>query len=87
MADTFLLEIATPEKLLLHEQVSEAQIPALDGYIGILPEHAALLGEMGAGDLSYVMGGQKHTVAVSGGWVEVVENHARVLTTVVEAEK
>jgi F-type H+-transporting ATPase subunit epsilon len=87
VADTFLLEIATPEKLLVHEQVTEAQIPALDGYLGILPEHAALLSEMGTGELSYMMGGQKHTVAVSGGWLEIVANHARVLTTTVEPAK
>jgi len=87
VADTFLLEVATPEKVLVHEQVSEAQIPALDGYIGILPEHAALLSEMGSGDLTYSIAGQKHTISVGGGWVEVVENHARVLTSVVEATK
>ena len=87
MADTFLLEVATPEKLLVNEQVSEAQIPALDGYLGILPMHAALLSEMGSGELSYVTGGQKHSIYVSGGWVEVVDNHTRVFASVVEAAK
>ena len=40
MANTFLLEVATPERLLVNEQVSEAQIPAANGYLGILADHA-----------------------------------------------
>ena len=42
MADTFLLEVATPERLFIREDVSEAQIPAANGYVGILPGHASL---------------------------------------------
>jgi len=48
-ADTFLLEVATPESLLVRDQVSEAQIPARNGYVGILPGHAELLAELGEG--------------------------------------
>lgn len=39
----FLLEVATPERLLVRERVSETQIPAKGGYVGFLPRHAALL--------------------------------------------
>ncbi len=53
MADTFEIEIATPEKLVLHQQADYAEIPGKDGYMGILPGHAALLSELGEGDLSY----------------------------------
>jgi F-type H+-transporting ATPase subunit epsilon len=37
VADTFEIEIATPERLLAREQAIRAQIPAADGYIGVLP--------------------------------------------------
>ena len=37
MADTLLLQLVSPERLLVEEQVTEVQIPALDGYIGVLP--------------------------------------------------
>ena len=47
MADTFELEIATPERLLVREHVREAQIPAASGYIGVLPDHAPLIAELG----------------------------------------
>jgi F-type H+-transporting ATPase subunit epsilon len=85
MADTFLLEVATPERLLVNEQVSEAQIPAANGYLGILPGHAALLAELGAGELSYAVGGRRRSVKIDGGWVEISGDHARVLAN--QAEK
>jgi F-type H+-transporting ATPase subunit epsilon len=84
VADTFLLEVATPERLVIREQVAEAQIPAVDGYLGILPLHSPLLSEMGSGDLTYMVGGEKHSVAVAGGWVEVLPEQTRVLADVAE---
>ena len=79
MAGTFQLEIATPERLLLREDVAEAQIPAASGYLGILPEHAPLLAEIGIGELTFTVQGRTQRLAVSGGWVEVLEGHVRVL--------
>lgn len=84
MADTFLLEVATPERLVIREQVAEAQIPAAEGYLGILPRHAPLLSAMGAGDLTYLIGGERHSLAVAGGWVEVLPEQTRVLADVAE---
>lgn len=79
MADTFLLEVATPERLFVREKVSEAQIPAAGGYVGILPGHAALVSALGAGVLSYVCDGRLRSLRVEGGWLEVFNDHARVL--------
>jgi F-type H+-transporting ATPase subunit epsilon len=80
MADTFELEIATPERLLARVTVREAQIPVANGYIGVLPNHSPLLAELGTGALSYTdAGGLPKCLAVSGGWVEVLPDHVRVL--------
>ena len=79
MAEQLDLEIATPERELVHQQVADVQLPGKDGYLGILPGHAALLGQLGAGALSYTAGGQAHYLAVDGGFVEVLEDHVRVL--------
>ena len=80
MADTCQLEIATPERLLVQERVTEAQIPAAEGMIGVLPHHAALLSEMGTGLLSYTGGEGRRTMFVSGGWLQILDDHVRVLT-------
>jgi F-type H+-transporting ATPase subunit epsilon len=80
MADTFQIEIATPEKLVLNERAESAQIPGKDGYMGILPGHAALLSELGPGTLSVTMAGQTtRSFAITGGFVEIRDNHVRVL--------
>ena len=79
MADTFQLEIATPERLLVQEQVTEAQIPGAEGMLGILPEHAPLLSELGTGQLSYRTRDGQRSIVVSGGWLQVLQNHVRVL--------
>jgi F-type H+-transporting ATPase subunit epsilon len=84
MAATFELEVATPDRLIVREQVSEASAPGRDGYLGILPEHAPLLTELAPGLLSYTVGGSKHTVFIGGGWMEVLPASVRVLAAVAE---
>lgn len=79
MADTFQLEIATAERLFVDERVREAEIPGKDGYIGILPGHAPLLSALGAGALTYSGGSAEQVLAIDGGFVEVFDNHVRVL--------
>ncbi len=85
MADTLELEIATPEREVVREQVTEAQIPACNGYIGALPGHAPLLAEMAvAGILSYNSGGSTKYLAVHGGFLEILPDRVRVLTDAAE---
>ncbi|MFN0169744.1 MAG: F0F1 ATP synthase subunit epsilon [Bryobacteraceae bacterium] len=79
MADTFELEIATPDRLVLKERVSEAQIPGKDGFLGVLSGHAPLLSELACGMLSYVAEGRKHYMAIHRGFVEVMPEKTRVL--------
>lgn len=85
MADTFTLEIATPERSLVKEDVVRAQVPGKDGYLGILPDHAPLLSALGDGTLSYVTAaGGKSIIAIHGGFVEVLDNQVRVLADIAE---
>lgn len=84
MADTLSLEVATPERELVREQVSDVQVPGKNGYMGILPGHAPLLGLLGIGTLTYVSDGKKRYLSIHGGFVEVLEDHVRVLADVAE---
>jgi len=84
MADVLELEIATPERQLVREQVTEVQLPGKSGYLGILPGHAALLSQLGTGILSFVLGGRKRSLCVQGGFAEVSNDHVRVLANIAE---
>ncbi len=84
MADLLKIEIATPEKLVASQPADSAQIPGKDGEMGILPGHAALLSELGQGELSFTLGGKTERIKVTGGYVEIRDNHVRVLADKVE---
>jgi F-type H+-transporting ATPase subunit epsilon len=85
MADTFDIEIATPERLLARERAIRAQIPAKEGYIGVLPDHAPLLSELGIGAMTYTTPDDHlFTLAIRGGFLEIYNNVVRVLTDFAE---
>jgi F-type H+-transporting ATPase subunit epsilon len=79
MADAMQLEVATPERLVVRAEVSEVQVPGKDGYLGILPGHAPLMGMVGTGFLSYVAGPKRFYLSVRGGFLEVLPDQVRVL--------
>lgn len=87
MADTFKLEVATPVALLVDEDVTTAEIPGGQGYLGILPGHAPLLGALAPGVLTYVASGQTHVLAVDSGFIEVLDNVVSVLTESAQRSK
>ena len=85
MAETFDIEIATPERLLAREKAIRAQIPAKEGEIGVLPDHASLLSELGIGAMTYTTPeDHRFSLAIRGGFVEIHNNVVRVLTDVAE---
>ena len=84
MADLLALEVVTPERLLVREDVTAVQVPAVTGYLGILPGHAPLVAELGTGFLNYEAGGKRWYLAVHGGYIEILADHVRVLATVAE---
>ena len=84
MADTFTLAVITPERQVVSEAVTEAQIPVRGGYIGVLPGHTPLLAELGVGELIYRVGNRTYTCTVMGGFVEVLSDRVTVLADKVE---
>ena len=84
MANTFELEVVTPERELVKEQVEEAQIPGRNGYLGVLPGHAPLLTELGTGFMYYVIGGKRRYLSVHGGFAEVLPDRVRLLANACE---
>lgn len=84
MAEPLQLEVVTPERLLVREDVDSVEIPGKTGYLGILPGHAALVARLGTGVLGYEAGGRRRNLAVCGGFIEVLPGHVRVLADVAE---
>jgi F-type H+-transporting ATPase subunit epsilon len=83
MADSFQIEIATAEKLVVQTHAEWAEVPGKDGYFGILAGHAALLSELGEGLLTITSAGKTDRFTVTGGYVEIRDNHVRVLADAV----
>ena len=79
MAEKIALEIVTPEKQVLAMQVDDVTLPSVDGYMGVLPGHVALLAELDVGEVSYLDGGKRRFLAVSGGFVEILRNSVSIL--------
>ena len=76
---TLELDIVTPERLLVTEQVDQVNIPGIDGDMGILASHAPIISTLRPGSLSYEMDGETITLFVSGGFMEVAENRVIIL--------
>jgi F-type H+-transporting ATPase subunit epsilon len=79
MADTFEFEIVTPDKMVLKDVAEQMQIPAKNGYIGILPGHAPLITELAIGEISYTEHGNTHYLAVAWGFAEVLPEKVTIL--------
>src|SRR6476661_9005063 len=84
MADTFQLEIVTPDKQVVNDVAEEAQVPAKGGYIGILPGHAPLITELGVGEISYRKGSETKRLAVAWGFAEVLPTKVTILAETAE---
>ena len=81
------LEIVTPDRALVTEQVDEVQVPGSDGYFGVLPGHAPLLASLSVGELWYRIGQEKHYLAIAFGFVEVLPDRVTVLARIAEREQ
>ena len=84
MAEKIQLEVVTPERRVLAEPVDMVTVPGLGGELGILPGHTPLISQLQTGVLTYVQDGKSSLLHVSGGFVEVREDHVSVLAEVAE---
>ena len=78
------LQIVTPDRNLVQEQVDEVQIPGAAGYFGVLPGHAPLLSALAAGELWYRKGQEKTYLAIAFGFAEVLPERVTILARLAE---
>ena len=81
---TLQLDIVTPDRSLVRQEVDEVQVPGAEGYLGVLPGHAPLLATLKVGELWYRVGQEKHFLAIAGGFVEVLPDRVTILAQIAE---
>jgi F-type H+-transporting ATPase subunit epsilon len=78
------LNIVTPDHSMTYE-VDEVELPGQEGYFGVLPGHTPLFAGLRTGTMWYRQGQEKHYLAVSVGFVEVLPDQVTVLAQVAES--
>ncbi len=74
-----LLNVITPEKSILQEEIDELQVPTASGQIGILPHHVNLVTMLTPGELIIKMGDKEKVFAIIGGFLQVHNNNISIL--------
>jgi len=82
---TFLLEVVTPQRLVVSEEVEEVIAPGAEGYFGVLGGHLPFMTTLKFGELTYRRArGEERHLAVSWGYAEVLPTQVIVLAEAAE---
>lgn len=79
MAVSFQFELVTPERMLLSQEVQSVIVPGVEGDIGVLPDHAALITALRPGVLTVGDELDSTRYAVANGYVEVLGDRVTVM--------
>ena len=81
---SFALDIVTPQRYIVKDEVSELMAPGVEGYFGVLPGHIPFITTLGIGELSYRKGSEERHLAVTWGYIEVQGDKVIVLAETAE---
>ena len=81
---TMQIAVVTGEREIYRGEAEEVVVPGVEGELGILPHHAALLTALKAGELRIKLGGAEDDLFISGGFMEVYDNTVTVLADAAE---
>jgi F-type H+-transporting ATPase subunit epsilon len=73
------LEIITPEKVVLQQDIDEVIVPTPNGQIAILPHHVSLVTKVQPGELIIKVKGKETFLAITGGFLEIANNKITIL--------
>jgi F-type H+-transporting ATPase subunit epsilon len=74
------VSVITPEATIFEGEATQVVAPAWNGSLGVRPGHAPLMALLGTGTLRIDSGGSSKSYAVSGGFLQVVDNTVTVLS-------
>ena len=78
------IEMTTPERVVLQEEAEFVVLPAFEGEMGVLPDHAPFLVQLQPGEVRVTRGGEVHRFAVSGGVAQVKDNKIGIFAETAE---
>jgi F-type H+-transporting ATPase subunit epsilon len=78
------LEIITPERVMIRQDVDIVEAPGTAGEFGVLPGHVAFLSTLEHGEIRFTADGGTRFIATSGGFAEVLENRVTFLLDTAE---
>jgi F-type H+-transporting ATPase subunit epsilon len=82
--DKLILEIVTPERRVVREEVDEVVCPGIEGEFGVLPGHTPFLTALKIGELNYRIGDQRKYIAITWGYAEVDHDRVEILADMAE---
>lgn len=80
MPDTLKLEIVTPQAIAFSENVHMVTLPAIEGQMGVYPQHVHLITQITPGEIIVEKDGQDYFLAVGEGLVEVTGTSVSIVT-------
>jgi F-type H+-transporting ATPase subunit epsilon len=81
---SFQLEVVTPQRLIVSDEVTELMAPGSEGYFGVLPGHIPFITTLKIGELTYWKGKDERHLAVTWGYAEVRGDKVIVLAEMAE---
>jgi len=82
--DKLMLEIVTPERRVVRQEVDEVVCPGMEGEFGVLPGHTPFLTALKIGELSYRIGNETKYIALTWGYAEVDHDRVEILADMAE---
>lgn len=73
------IQIVTPEKILLEEEIDQVVIPTTSGEITVLPHHIPLVSQLAPGILILKKGGKEEDIVLQGGFLQVTDKGLIIL--------
>jgi F-type H+-transporting ATPase subunit epsilon len=79
-----LLDIVTPDKLLVSQEVDFIIAPGSEGEFGVLPGHCQFLSSLRVGELRYWIGDEAHYYSIMWGFADVTPKRVTILAEIAE---
>jgi F-type H+-transporting ATPase subunit epsilon len=80
MAETLRLNIVTPQATVFAEDVNMVTLPAIEGDMGVYPQHIRLITQILPGEVVISQNGQEKALAIGEGLVEVTGDSVTIVT-------